>query len=71
MTNSGMNKEFLDSIDFEFAVQILNNISSHYGISLEEALEEVTSEGAKHLLDYITGSLREVVQSFVGCWGLE
>ena len=56
--NHQINKAFLTSIDFKTRMQILTAISLHYGITQAQAFEEVTDEGAEHLLDYLTGSVR-------------
>lgn len=58
MTNSQKNTTFLNLIDSETKSVILNNIANHYGISDEDALQEVTETGAEHLLDYVTGPER-------------
>lgn len=55
MNNAQVNTEFLESIDTRTKVAILKNIAKHYGISPLEAYVDVTSEGAEHLTDYITG----------------
>lgn len=70
MDNSSINRQFLNSLDSESRLEVLSNISSHYGLSVEEAFEEVTGEDAEHLLDYLTGSLREDAQSLMSRHGL-
>ena len=34
---------------------ILDNIANHYGISRDEAFEEVVDDEAEHLFEYVTG----------------
>ena len=58
MSNAQMNKAFFAVIDAKTKTEVLLNISEHYGISKLEALEEVTSDDAEHLLDYVTGPMR-------------
>lgn len=55
-----MNKTaaFLNAIDAKTKAAILENIAKHYGITSEEAYEEVTDAEAEHLLDYVTGPER-------------
>lgn len=55
MTNTAA---FLAAIDAKTKNMILVNIANHYGITTEEAYEEVTDEEAEHLLDYVTGPER-------------
>ena len=58
MTNSAQNPAFLAKLDSKTRAEILNAIATHYGITNEEAMEEVTHEEAESLLDYLTGSVR-------------
>jgi|LakMenEpi03Aug12_release.lakeMendotaPanAssembly.Ray.scaffolds.fasta_scaffold328434_2 hypothetical protein len=53
-----LNYVFLVAVDAATRDNILGNISSHYGIKKEEAFEEVSADGAEHLLDYMTGAER-------------
>ena len=57
-THAQTNADFLNSTDKGTKTAILSNIAKHYGITNDEALEEVTGEGAEHLLDYVTGPER-------------
>ena len=58
MTNAKINQAFLTATDAQTRALVLNNIAKHYGISPEQALDEVTDDGAEHLLDYVTGPAR-------------
>lgn len=51
--NSQTNKDFLASVTVEAKSLILGAIAKHYQISEQEAFDEVTGEGAEHLLDYM------------------
>jgi hypothetical protein len=57
--------QFLTLIDAKTKARILENIANHYGISPEEALEEVTGDGAEHLLDYLTGPVRAAASALM------
>jgi hypothetical protein len=57
-TNAQITKAFLAAIDESAKAEILANVAGHYGISPEEAFQEVTDDEAEHLLDYVTGPLR-------------
>lgn len=52
------NEAFLNTIDSKTKNEILDSIAKHYGISSQEAYEEVIDDEAEHLLDYITGPMR-------------
>lgn len=58
MSNESINRTFLGVIDAKTRGEILGTIASHYGISQADAAEELTMDGAAHLLDYLTGSVR-------------
>lgn len=57
-TTTNSTAKFLAVIDAKTKAEILNNIAKHYGITVEQALAEVTDEEAEHLLDYVTGPVR-------------
>lgn len=52
--SGNMNKRFLDSVDPQYKLKILINISRHYGISIVDAEEEVTDSESENLYEYIT-----------------
>ncbi len=58
MTNAQINQAFFAATDAKTKAEILANIAKHYGISQQEAFEEVTDAEAEHLLDYVTGPTR-------------
>jgi hypothetical protein len=57
-SNKSQTAKFLSVIDVRTKNDILTNIASHYGITVSEALAEVTDRNAEHLLDYVTGPMR-------------
>jgi hypothetical protein len=64
-----LNYVFLVAIDAATRDNILGNISSHYGIKKEEAFEEVSADGAEHLLDYMTGAERIATKALMQRYG--
>lgn len=56
--NAEITRKFFEATDAKTKDLILSSIAEHYGITKEEALEEVLHEDAEHLLDYLTGSQR-------------
>jgi hypothetical protein len=65
MKNATLTSLFLNSTDLKVKNEILTNIANHYGISIEQAYEEVTDEDAESLLDYLTGSIRSSVSVLI------
>jgi hypothetical protein len=66
MNNSAaQTKSFLNSVDSQIKSEILSNIADNYGITNEEAFEEITDEDSEDLLEYITGSLRAKVSRLI------
>ncbi|WP_427047326.1 hypothetical protein [Halomonas casei] len=47
------NAKFLSVVDVATKNAILESIAVHYGITPEEAFDEVTDEEAEHLLEYM------------------
>lgn len=64
------NSRFLATIDAATRAAILGNIAKHYGITIAEALAEVTADDAEHLLDYVTGPEREAASVIMQMHGL-
>jgi hypothetical protein len=58
MTNATINKMILAAIDSSTRKSILSNIAGHYGISEQDAYDEVTDIEAEHICDYLTGETR-------------
>jgi len=65
MSNSTFTIAFLNSTDLRTKNEILSNIANHYGITNEEAYEEVIDEEAESIMDYITGSIRPAISVLV------
>ncbi len=59
MTNTKLNKKFLNEMSYKSFNIILKNIADHYGISPLKAYNEVTGEDAENLIDYMTGVDRD------------
>jgi hypothetical protein len=59
------NAAFLNSIDSKIKSDILKNVASHYGITEEEAFDEVTHYEAEALLDYLTGNVRAAASALM------
>lgn len=60
MTNR--NAQFLAVIDSKTKAEILGAIATHYGISEQEAFEEVVDDQAEHLLDYMVEPQRSATR---------
>ena len=61
MNNSKLNQLFLNSITPEMNLIVLSNIANHYGITNEDAKNEILDEEAESIMDYITGSTRSAI----------
>lgn len=70
MTNGKTTKLFLGVISKEAKERILKNIADNYGISNQEAYDEVTGIEAEHLLDYVTGGERAATSLLMQMRGL-
>ena len=70
MTNAQINAKFLSATDSATKQAVLANIANHYGISVQEAFDEVTGAEAEYLLDYVTGPQRAAVSVLMKRHGL-
>lgn len=64
------NAQFLAGLDQATRQEILGGIASHYGITEQQALAEVTQEGCEHLLDYVVEPLRTAASVLMQAHGL-
>ena len=64
-TNSNFTIAYLNSTDLKVKNEILSNIANHYGITNEEAYEEVIDEEAENLIEYVTGNIRSAVSALI------
>ena len=62
MTNATINSRFLAATDTKTRGQILGAIAKHYGITQDQAFNEVIDEDAEHLLDYLTEPVRSAAR---------
>lgn len=56
--------KFLVSLDARMLRSILENIANNYGITKDEAFDEVVAEDAENIMDYVTGHTRDAVSIF-------
>lgn len=61
MAHGKANAALLAATDAKTRDEILANIAKHYGITPEQAKDEVIGEGAESILDYVTGPARSAV----------
>ena len=64
------NAKFLNSIDDRTELSILQNIATHYGITVNEAYDEVADSEAEDLAEYVTGKAKNGVYSMMRKAGL-
>jgi len=68
MTNAQINTNFLLSLDDKTCNSILENIANHYGITVDEVMDEVTeSPKAENVMDYVTVD-RPAVSLYYRMW---
>lgn len=70
MNNQATNAAFLAATDEATRNEVLAAVAIRYGITRHEALSEVTREGAEHLLDYLTGTVRTAISVLMRRHGL-
>ena len=59
------NSAFLVSLDNRTANAIVEHIAKNYGITTDEVLDEVLSEEAENILDYLQGSMRAAASALM------
>jgi len=61
MSNAQTNITFLSRISSAMKADVLSNIANHYGITNEQAEEEVIDGEAENIMEYITGPQRSAI----------
>ena len=61
MSNAAITRKFFQLTDSKTIDTVLGCIASHYGISEEEAKEEVLDDEAESLLDYLVEPVRSAI----------
>lgn len=56
--NSAITQRFFALIDETTKNEIVSSIAENYGISRDEAMDELLDPEAENLLEYLTGSVR-------------
>lgn len=68
--NSAITQRFFTLIGPKTKNEIVSSVAEHYGISQDEALEELIDEDAESLLDYLVGSVRSATSVLMQRHGL-
>jgi hypothetical protein len=68
--NSAITQRFFTLIDAKTKNDIIASVAAHYGISQDEALEELIDEDAESLLDYLVGGVRSATSVLMQRHGL-
>ena len=64
------NKKYLDVLVSDAKEKILSGIASHYGISIEDAYDEVVDKDAEYLFEYMVSNDRMKVYKAMNEFGL-
>lgn len=70
MNNGQITTKFFSVIDSASKAAILSNVAGHYGITSNEAMEEITHDEAEPILEYVTGPQRAATSVLMKRHGL-
>ena len=70
MLNFHITLKFIRVTDPKVSDGVIRSIAKHYGITPEEAKDEITSEGAESLLDYLVEPMRSATHVIMQRHGL-
>lgn len=68
--NSAITQRFFALIDETTKNEIVSSIAENYGISRDEAMDELLDPEAENLLEYLTGSIRLITSALMQCHDL-
>lgn len=70
MTNAQITRRFFALTDSKTKASVLDSVAARYGITRQQAEDEVTDLEAESLLDYLTGAVRTATHLLMKRHGL-
>ena len=70
LNNGKINKLFLLTLDQRLYNEIVGSMANHYGISINEAADELFDEEAENILEYLQGNIRSACNVLFQKWKL-
>jgi hypothetical protein len=66
--NGKINEAFLMTLDGKVYQEIIGSMARHYGISIDEATDELINEDAENILEYLQGAYRTACSVLFQKW---
>ena len=58
INNGKINELFLSTLDGKTYQEIVGSMANHYGITIDQATDELIDEDAENILEYLQGGVR-------------
>jgi hypothetical protein len=70
INNGKINEAFLLTLDGKVYQEIVGSIAKHYGISIDQATDELIDKDAENVLEYLQGTYRTACSVLFQKWKL-
>jgi hypothetical protein len=70
LNNGKINEAFLWTLDGKTYGEIVGSVAKHYGITMEQATDELTDDEAENILEYLQGGVRNGCSALFQKWKL-
>ena len=70
INNGKINEAFLLSLDGKTYQEIVGSMAKHYGITIDQATDELIDEEAENILEYLQGGARSRCSVLLQKWQL-
>jgi hypothetical protein len=70
INNGKINESFLLSLDGKTYQMVVGNMANHYGISIDEATDELINNEAENILEYLRDGIRSATSVLFQKWVL-
>jgi hypothetical protein len=68
--NGKINEAFLLTLDGKTYQEIVGSMAKHYGISIDQATDELIADEAENILEYLQGGVRKGCSALFQKWKL-
>jgi hypothetical protein len=69
--NGKINEAFLWTLDGETYQAIVGSMAKHYGITIDQATDELIGDEAESILDYLQGDIRKACSAMLQMWKMK
>jgi hypothetical protein len=70
LNNGKINEAFLSTLDGKIYKEIVGSMAKHYGITIDQATDELIHDESENILEYLQGGIRSGCSALFQKWKL-